>query len=152
MKEFKTKYSADDISQYFLFKAETSDREELLSNLKLQKLVYYAQGLYLAMFNKPLFDEKIEAWPYGPVIPELYNKFKKYGRKGISANKTFDSSKINRKDMEFLDNIYNMFGQFSGSRLIEISHSDACWENAWQAGSKEITHESMKECLKKYIE
>jgi uncharacterized phage-associated protein len=61
------RYSAFDIAQYFLWKAQESN-QELLSNMKLQKLVYYAQGLHLALNDAPLFKGKIEAWTYGPVV------------------------------------------------------------------------------------
>jgi uncharacterized phage-associated protein len=50
-----------------------------MSNLKLQKLMYYAQGFSLVLFNKPLFPERIEAWIHGPVIPAVYHKYKGYG-------------------------------------------------------------------------
>ena len=60
----KLKYSAFDIAKYFLHKAQaaTEEDQELISNLKLQKLVYYAQGLHVAIYGKPLFSEKVEAW------------------------------------------------------------------------------------------
>ena len=44
---------------------------ELVSNLKLQKLLYYVQGFHLAVFGEPLFEEEIEAWMYGPVVPSV---------------------------------------------------------------------------------
>src|SRR5258708_4237314 len=52
--------------------------------LKLQKLVYFAHGWHLAVTGKPLIDEYVEAWPYGPVIPSLYHRFKSYGADPIT--------------------------------------------------------------------
>ncbi|HSX79064.1 MAG TPA: type II toxin-antitoxin system antitoxin SocA domain-containing protein, partial [Candidatus Saccharimonadia bacterium] len=57
-----------DVAQYFLAKAD-EDAGDLMSNLKLQKLVYYAQGFALALLDKPLFPQCIEAWIHGPVVP-----------------------------------------------------------------------------------
>lgn len=46
-----------------------------ITNLKLQKLLYYLQGHWLATFDGPLFGDKIEAWRYGPVVPSVYSHF-----------------------------------------------------------------------------
>ena len=61
-------YHAQQIADYFLFKAEQQGQERL-SHMKLQKLLYYAHGLHLAVGRGPLFPEIIEAWTYGPVVP-----------------------------------------------------------------------------------
>lgn len=140
-------YSAFDIANYFLFKS--SQDQELLSNLKLQKLVYYAQGLHLALYGKPLFKDKIKAWTHGPVVTELYFKFKKYGSKGIPASPGFDPLKIDDNTREFLDEVYTVFGQFSATRLLEITHTDQCWQDAHP--NKIITHRAMCDTLKKYL-
>ena len=139
--------SAQDVANYFLLKA--SKDEELITNLKLQKLIYYAQGLYIAMNNKPLFRESIEAWTYGPVIPSLYHKYKIHGNQGIPADDKFDPLKIVVEKRKFLDEIYQAFGQFSAFRLAQISHSDRCWKDT-KTGA-EISHASMKRELQKYI-
>ncbi|MBF0488293.1 MAG: SocA family protein [Nitrospirae bacterium] len=143
-------YTCFDIADYFLSKAE--DDEELLSNLKLQKLMYYAQGLYLITNGQPLFSENIEAWTYGPVVPDLYHKHKNYGAGGIPAPTDFDHNKINRQDCEFLNEIYEVFGQYSALRLKELSHSDICWKNAYDKGAKTIiSHDEMIKHMKKYL-
>lgn len=147
----KGKYSALDIANYFLYKAQTATEEdqELISNLKLQKLVYYAQGLHLAVYNKPLFNEIIKAWQYGPVIPDLYHRYKKFGVNGIPANKKFDYSIIDKKTREFLDEIYEVFGQFSAVQLMKYAHSDRCWIDA--GVGNEMTFKAMQSDLKKYL-
>jgi len=140
--------TAKEVAEYFLWKAEENN-QELLSNMKLQKLVYYAQGLYLAIYDSPLFLEKIKAWTYGPVVEELYHDYKQYGAGGIPANPDFNPLSIDGDTREFLDDIFDAFGQFSAIRLMEIAHSDECWERA--GIGNEITFDSMKECLKKYL-
>ena len=145
------KYSAFDIANYFLFKAQeaTEEDQELISNLKLQKLVYYAQGLHVAIYGGPLFSDKIEAWTYGPVIPELYHYYKVHSSNGIRADESFDPSLIDEDTQQFLDEIYEVFGQFSAIRLMNLAHSDQCWINA--GIGNEITCDAMGEDLKKYI-
>ena len=56
-----------------------------VTNLKLQKTLYYVQGYYLARFGKPLFADEIVNWAYGPVVPEAYFKFCSYGAAPIEA-------------------------------------------------------------------
>lgn len=139
--------TALDVAKYFLFKA--SEDNDLLSNLKLQKLVYYAQGLFLAETGSPLFSEKVEAWTYGPVIPDLYHNYKNHGADAIPVDPIFKPNTITPEIRSFLDEIYTVFGQFSGPRLIEISHSDDCWSE--DIVGNVITHEEMAKALKRYI-
>jgi len=57
-----------------------------LTNLKLQKLLYFAYGVHLSLFDKKLFDDEIQAWKLGPVIPSVYNEFKDHGKNPLGAN------------------------------------------------------------------
>lgn len=59
---------------------------DMITHLKLQKLVYYAQGLYLAYFNKPLFTQSVEAWRHGPVVNDLYHIFKPYHKNRFNCH------------------------------------------------------------------
>ena len=73
--------SVFDVSNYILQLSNSidSDERDLISNLKLQKLLYYCYGFSLVLLKKKLFnDDKIKAWPLGPVCPKVYNKYKKY--------------------------------------------------------------------------
>src|SRR3990167_3308538 len=79
-----------DVVNAFLLLDDRADSSDGISNLKLQKLVYYAQGFFLAMHETPLFENDIEAWTHGPVVPELYRQFKEFGRNSIPANQDFD--------------------------------------------------------------
>lgn len=63
--------TANDIAKYFLALSNNEESGELISNLKLQKLLHYAQGFYLALYDQPLFHEPIEAWAHGAVIPDF---------------------------------------------------------------------------------
>lgn len=70
---------AVDVAKYFITingQKNSDDEGNNLSKLKLQKLLYYAQGYYLALYNEALFDEEIRAWEHGPVVKEVYDHFK----------------------------------------------------------------------------
>lgn len=140
-------YTAVDIANYFLLKAQIDD--ELISNLKIQKLVYYAQGLHLVINETPLFDEQIQAWEYGPVVSSLYHEYKKHGSNAIPAEESFDPDSIDTETKEFLDEVYSVLGQFSAIRLMDLTHEDQCWKDAWPNGI--ISLKAMQTDLKKYI-
>ena len=74
-------YPALTIAKWFIAWAEAEEEE--LSNLKLQKLLYYAQGHHLAERHAPVFTEPIQAWSHGPVVPPVYHEYKRFGRTTI---------------------------------------------------------------------
>ncbi len=110
--------------------------------MKLQKLVYYANGWYMGYTGQGLIDEPIEAWQFGPVIPSLYHSFKQYGGGAIKSEATeFDTA--NRcfglvpppqdpSICQFLDNIWASYGQYTGTKLSEMTHAPGSpWELTW---------------------
>ena len=82
-----------EVANYLLSKTD-EEAGDVISNLKLQKLVYYVQGFSLAMNNRPMFEEDIYAWQHGPVVPSLYHNFKDNGAFGIPKPVDFDVSKV----------------------------------------------------------
>lgn len=115
------------VADYFLAKQDT-EAGDTISNLKLQKLVYYAQGYHLAIFDKPLFNEQIEAWMHGPVVPELYQKFKAYGQGAIASVESIDLVHFNEETISFLDEIYSIFNQYSAWTLRNMTHEESPWK------------------------
>ncbi len=141
----KSALSSIKIAQYFLSLVD-DDAGELMSNLKLQKLLYYAQGYHLAMFGRPLFSEPIEAWTLGPVVREVYDAYKMYGPGPIPRPRDADFSDLDEGTREFLDEIYCELGQFSAWRLSEMTHADPPWLMARKKGQNSvITHASLRE-------
>jgi uncharacterized phage-associated protein len=135
--------SCHDVAAYFLSKVDEESGDSI-SNLKLQKLLYYAQGLHLAMHGKPLFPEQIEAWTHGPVVPACYHAFKQHGAEPISTPQGFDPASIPPEVAEFLDEVYEVYGQFSAWRLRDMTHEEAPWQSAAETGGV-ISHESLRE-------
>ncbi|MBI5892748.1 MAG: SocA family protein [Deltaproteobacteria bacterium] len=141
-------YTCQDIAKYFLAIVD-EESEELICNLKLQKLVYYAQGFHLALYDKPLFEEGIEAWAHGPVAPALYREYKTYEASGIPRPKDIDFSKYDDETREFLNTIYKIFGQYSGWKLREFTHGESPWKDTYtKEPSGTISLEAMKEHFK----
>lgn len=113
------KYSAVDIANYFisLYKYD----EEHPTNLKLNKMVYFAQGHALARLGHTLFDERIEAWNFGPVEKSVYNTFKKYGKSGIETPSRPLPS-FGEEDENLLLDVARRYGRFTGSALTSMTH------------------------------
>lgn len=134
--------SCHDIANYFLaLSAQDEDSGEAISNLKMQKLAYYAQGAYLAVYGEPLFVEHIEAWTHGPVVPDLYYRFKEYGGNSIAFDQQIDLSIYDKDQREILDEVYKVFGQYSGWKLRNMTHNEPPWANTPSGGV--IGHASM---------
>ena len=141
--------TAREIADYFLT-LQDEDAGDAMSNMKLQKLLYYAQGLHLASHDMPLFSEGIYAWQHGPVVPEIYQAFKEYGSGAIPPPKDFDSSIYPDDVKEFLNEVYDVFGQFSAWKLRNMTHEEAPYREVVSWAGK-IRHESMKEHFKQYL-
>lgn len=125
-----------DVAKYFLIRAEKDG--ELISPLKMQKLVYFAYALYLVSNKgkKKLFQERIQAWPAGPVVPSLYGELKKYGSTPINAQKYVDISeekfkkKYPKQILFVLDRVYEVCERFTPFELMVISHNEKAWLKA----------------------
>lgn len=134
--------SCYDVANFFLAQAN-EEIGDLISNLKLQKLTYYAQGFFLAINNEPLFPEEIEAWTHGPVVPELYHHYKEHKSNAIPSPTDLDFSVYDQNTQDFLNEIYSVFGQFSAWKLRNMTHDEPPWRDvAEEAGV--ISHAAMK--------
>lgn len=131
-----------EVADYFLAKAD-EDAGDLISKLKIQKLLYYAQGFHLALFDKPLFNEKICAWTHGPVVPSVFYDFKGYDQSGLpkpEAAPEFDANTT-----ELLDEVYKVFGQYSAWKLRNLTHDEPPWKEA------KLNQEISQEALRSYF-
>jgi uncharacterized phage-associated protein len=141
-------YKASDVADYIIFlgsqKVVGDNKErEGVTNLKLQKLLYLAQAYFLAKLDKPLFSDSIEAWEFGPVIPNVYHKFKKKGSSPIIIKK--DKSNLSLEDKEVINKVWEAFGGYSAGRLVDITHAHTPWKEAYNSANNEISNKTIKE-------
>ena len=118
-----------DVANWFLVHQDRT-AGDTISNLKLQKLCYYAQGFSLALIGEPMFAEPIEAWQHGPVIPQLYRKYKTYDVASIPAPVTpIDAidAQFTEDQLEVLKSVSEVYGQFSAWKLRDITHQEPPW-------------------------
>ena len=118
---------------------------DVISHLKLQKQLYYTQGFSIAFYDKPIFDDEIVAWRYGPVVRNVYNHFKEYGAGAIPLPNSYEGTKLSKEDSLLIAEIYRDYGQFSAFKLMEMTHEEPTWKNAIKTKSKIITQSAMKE-------
>lgn len=110
-------YSALTIAKWFSAWAEEVEQAHL-TNLKLQKLLYYAQGHHLAWAGAPLFREDLQAWSHGPVVPEVYRAFKDFGSEPIRLPESdpFSWADVDETTAQFLMKVWNTYGGFAAWR------------------------------------
>lgn len=144
--------SANKVADYILCKIH--EYGDLITNLKLQKLVYYAQAWFLALYDEPLFPERLEAWIHGPTQPDLYRRFKDSRWNPISENPDcpqFDDSRV----QPHLDEILDVYGDLTTHHLERLTHQEAPWKIARNGlpldveSTAEISHEDMRSFYKK---
>lgn len=137
---------AQNVAKYFLSRANESEDSDI-SNLKLQKLIYYAQAFHLAIFDKPLFNDDFEAWTHGPVCPEIYRQYKSFGASPIISNSEADVELFSQEQIELLEEVNEVFGQFSAWKLRNMTHEDTPWQEK-EATAGTIEKSSMMEFYK----
>jgi uncharacterized phage-associated protein len=140
-------YNAVDIAKYIL--AVAYENGDVVTNLKLQKLLYYAQAWYMVKHGgKKLFSDDIEAWKFGPVIRDVYDLYKSYSRNPIDETSCKDDiSKLELDDRKFMDEFLAEFMDYSALSLVNMIHNEPPWQEAFdeqnQYGSHIISTDSM---------
>lgn len=115
---------------------------EYITNLKLQKLLYFVQALSLMIFDKKAFPEKILAQPYGPVVNEVYQKYKKNHANGIKSEKSVKN--VSTGLYKIIDEVINSYGAIEANKLIDFTHEEDPWINT------KISKEINIDLIKKY--
>lgn len=132
-----------DVAKYILEKQGT------MTTMKLQKLVYYCQAWAVVWDSKPIFNQKIQAWASGPVVPELYENHK--GKYQISTLTKGDVGNLQPYERETIDAVLKTYGDKSAQWLSDLTHMEKPWSEArkgiplGQNCENEITLSSLEE-------
>ncbi|MBK9163851.1 MAG: SocA family protein [Acidobacteria bacterium] len=139
---------AIEIAEYFVWLAKERGAEPV-SNLKVQKLLYYAQGYALGNFSRPLFLERVMAWNFGPVVEEVYEEYKRFGYGPIDLPEEFNAETFDPDERELLESVFEAYGDLSASALVEQTHN----EEPWRASKlkSEITTRAMQAFFKRNL-
>lgn len=153
-KERKT--NALSVALYFIKKGLDNDRA--ITNKQLQKLVYYAQAWSLVLNKEKLFNERIEAWVHGPAIPDLYEKFKRFGAEPIILEPEELQFNFPKKQKEVLENVWRVYGKLDANYLEVLVHSEIPWQEArkelqgFESSNNEILLKTMKSYYSEKLE
>ena len=155
----------NEISDYFIALAGATG--SYISNLKLQKLMYYVQAWHLAIYEEPMFNSKFEAWVHGPVLPELYVDYKSFGYTPISLEKYKDADdcdkyiktfKVNLGEKaSFIEEVTEEYFGEDAYTLEDMTHKETPWIEARNGlppdvpSNNIISEDTMKDFYKKYI-
>lgn len=120
---------AADIAETLLQLADAEPEAELVTNLHLQKLLYYAQGWSLAMRGVPLFDDPVEAWDLGPVVPPVYHQYKRFGSRAINDGQTPAAPRVDAETFRFVERIWQTHRRHSAAALVNKTHAEAPWKD-----------------------
>lgn len=135
------KYQAIDVANYILWYAKKEHSGERITALKLHKLVYYAVVAYLDKFGFTPFDEKIEKWQYGPVVPSVYHEFKGQGYSHIAKPiptisfnngqvqfEEFDETIFEEDEQKVFNSTIDLLVCKSARDLVEMTHQESAWD------------------------
>ena len=142
--------TASEIANYFIYVA--NETGSFISNLKLQKLVYYAQAWHLGIYDTPLFDEEFEAWVHGPVIPSLFEEYKEF--RWTPILKEVKKPGFPKKIEEFLEEINEIYFLCDGLELELMTTRESPWMESRKGLPRDehseaiISKESMRDYYK----
>lgn len=127
------------------------ESEDLITNLKLQKLLYYIQGWHLGLHEKPLFEDDFQAWVHGPVQPAVYGDYKRYRWNPIAED--VPDIELSKEAKNHIDEVLEIYGMESAYMLERRTHQEAPWLLARGNidHTDECTNIISKESMKKYF-
>lgn len=132
-------FQAKDIAEWFVNWAHAGEEPSDVTNLKLQKLLYYAQAHHLGQHGQPLFNDSIQAWSHGPVVPSVYRAYKRYGSNPVgSVDPNFSWEQFSQPAMEYLATVWNTYGQYSAWQLRNMTHAETPWASHFDADKREV--------------
>lgn len=146
-------YRALSVARYIIEHCNEQGRG--ISNLKLQKILYFVQAEFLVSTpnNTPCFRDKIEAWDFGPVVPNVYHQYKLFGSSSIPESATIArdpyKEEISLNDQVLINSMVDDASSYTASQLVQVTHNQSPWKDAYRRGfNNEITNDSIYDYFK----
>jgi uncharacterized phage-associated protein len=120
-------YKAIEVANWFI---DQFDRESggLITHLKVQKLLYFAEAWCQALLDRELFEESMEAWAHGPVVREVFDVYRDYGWEPLTASDEIIEFDSDVEDV--LNQVLDVYGEVSAKTLEKMTHKDKPWLDA----------------------
>lgn len=138
--------------------ADVFGKLEEVTPLMLQKLLYFIQGIYSALYGSPIFAEDCRAWVHGPVYPEVYDLFRDFKYNPIEdprfALLEGSADALTEEEKKVIDLVVNTFGMYGGKVLERITHNEDPWKHARKGYDDSVPSSEplSKESISKYYE
>ena len=125
------------ITKYILYRCSFDG--DVVTNLRMQKLLYFVYVWHLVKLGSPCFKEKFQAWPNGPVLASVYRELKQFGAQpidsdfsGIETQEDLENLKkaIGKKTKQLVDEVYEKYIMFTPFELVALTHEEVAWKNA----------------------
>jgi uncharacterized phage-associated protein len=143
--------SALSVAKEFVRLAYEAEGDDPVTNLRLQKLLYYAQGWSLAARRSQLFPEYIRGWRNGPVVTEVWSKFTGGGGRQITPDDVADVPDAPDPIKAFVGTVWESYKDYSAIGLVGLTHAETPWKKAWGdrpadgRGNDEVQLEDMED-------
>ncbi|MBQ3195938.1 MAG: DUF4065 domain-containing protein [Clostridia bacterium] len=131
-KKGEVSMNAISLSNYVIIQFE--NKGVPITNLKLQKVIYYIQGYFYRQFNRPAFLEEIYNWQYGPVVPEVYYEYNTNGSSALKPQLSCTDFSIEECEKKLVYSIVEKCSDISTSNLVSMTHSENPWKNSNPGG------------------
>ena len=103
-----------------------------LTPMQVQKLIYFCQAWMLGLYGQSLIKQPVEAWQYGPVVRDVYNNLRKYGRNPVTSPIRCKKEDYSAREENLIDQVWEKYGHFTGPQLSTLSHEDGTpWHHVW---------------------
>lgn len=122
-------YDANTIAKYII--CYESEQLRAVSNLRLQKLLYFVQAQFLVSKKEPCFSDSIEAWDFGPVVPTVYHEYKIFGSSSIPTSITMKDIFIDPYDRKIIESMLDNCAKYATSTLVGMTHRQRPWIEAY---------------------
>jgi len=115
--------------------------QQTLTPMQLIKLTYLSHGWMLAINGRPLLDEAIEAWQYGPVIPELYQAVRAFKSQPVTSIPVLPGVlQMSPDDESLIKEVYDVYGKYDGLVLSALTHQpNTPWDIVWRSNGRSAT-------------
>lgn len=130
-------YDALEVARYIIYHEDQEERP--VSNLRLQKLLYFVQAKFLVEKGEPCFKQRMEAWNFGPVVPKVYKVYRYYGSTPIPCKDESSDFSIQSSDRKRINSMLDSCSRYATSTLVDITHEQEPWIQAHQTEERVIT-------------
>jgi uncharacterized phage-associated protein len=130
---------ASDAAKYVIAKSDNVG--DLITNKKLQKILYYIKAWGIVYFDDGVIDDDFEAWIHGPVCSSVYQEYKHFGYKPLSIHYNgasssgyiskfkakFEKTQKGKEKIEMIDVVFEKYAKLTSLQLELLTHSEAPW-------------------------